>query len=92
MPPSLGGEDEEGEGEEGEGEKEKGLLEMMYRSRGGEEGGEFWIVKAAVHPIIANECVIVPELLALVQASLQKQAASLEDDRWMYEPEGDLQS
>jgi hypothetical protein len=69
---------------------EKSLVDMMYRSRmrgnghhghggggvGGKGGGGAGGLGAE------NE-----ELLALVQASLRKKAASLEEDKWMFEGE-----
>jgi hypothetical protein len=67
---------------------EKSLVDMMYRSRmrgnghhghgggGGSKGGGGAGMGAE------NE-----ELLALVQASLRKKAAGLEEDRWMFEGE-----
>lgn len=62
---------------------EKSLVDMMYRSRmrgnghHGHGGGG-----GAAGLEAENE-----ELLALVQASLRKKAASLEEDRWMFEGE-----
>lgn len=69
---------------------EKSLVDMMYRSRmrgnghhghgGGGGGGSGGGGAAGLGA--ENE-----ELLALVQASLRKKAASLEEDRWMFEGE-----
>lgn len=58
---------------------EKSLVDMMYRSRmrgNGHHG------HGGAGLGTENE-----ELLALVQASLRKKAASLEEDRWMFEGE-----
>jgi hypothetical protein len=63
---------------------EKSLVDMMYRSRmrgnghHGHGGGGVGGGGGGLGP--ENE-----ELLALVQASLRKKAASLEEDRWMFE-------
>jgi hypothetical protein len=58
---------------------EKSLVDMMYRSRmrGNGHHGHGGAGLGAESE----------ELLALVQASLRKKAASLEEDRWMFEGE-----
>jgi hypothetical protein len=67
---------------------EKSLVEMMYRSRSRAHG------HATRHGGAGNagpSSSLGPEneeLLALVQASLRKKVASLEEDRWIFEGDG----
>jgi hypothetical protein len=66
---------------------EKSLVEMMYRSRSRAHGhatrhGGTGSAGPSSSLGPENE-----ELLALVQASLRKKVASLEEDRWMFEGE-----
>ena len=58
---------------------EKSLVEMMYRSRSRAHG------HATRHEGSAALGPEHEELLALVQASLRKKVASLEEDRWIFE-------
>ena len=64
---------------------EKSLVEMMYRSRSRAHGHATrhgGTGSAGPSSSLGPES---EELLALVQASLRKKAASLEEDRWMFE-------
>jgi len=69
---------------------EKSLVEMMYRSRSRAHGhatrhGGAGSTRPSSSLGPENE-----ELLALVQASLRKKVASLEEDRWMFEGESTI--
>lgn len=65
---------------------EKSLVDMMYRSRmrGNGHRGHYGHGGGGAGGRMAAEN---EELLALVQASLRKKVASLEEDRWMFEGE-----
>lgn len=68
---------------------EKSLVEMMYRSRSRAHGHATRHGGAgSAGPSTTSFGPEHEELLQLVQASLRKKAASLEDDRWMFEAEG----
>jgi hypothetical protein len=64
---------------------EKSLVEMMYRSRSRAHGHATRHGGAGSAGPSSSLGPENEELLALVQASLRKKAASLEEDRWMFE-------
>lgn len=68
---------------------EKSLVDMMYRSRmrGNGHHGQIHGVGGGGGGGGGGLGVENEELLALVRASLRKKAASLEEDRWMFEGE-----
>jgi hypothetical protein len=64
---------------------EKSLVEMMYRSRSRAHGHATRHGGAGSAGPSSSLGPESEELLALVQASLRKKTASLEEDRWMFE-------
>ena len=69
---------------------EKSLVEMMYRSRSRAHGHATRHGGAGSAGRSSSLGPESEELLALVQASLRKKVASLEEDRWMFEGESTI--
>jgi hypothetical protein len=69
---------------------EKSLVEMMYRSRSRAHGHATRHGGAGSAGPSSSLGPENEELLALVQASLRKKVASLEEDRWMFEGESTI--